>query len=147
MSVLAQIADLDKVDLLKALAGLLEEKERETHKVHSCPSCGFNLKNDRLIIKDGFVLDPRGQLFYNARAVKITQTPLRVLYTIAKEDGRPVTYDAIADRACDAHKTDPRTLIKLYVHGLRKQFKAAGIPFPIKNEPCVGYFWELQKNT
>lgn len=145
--IVAKLSQVGGTTLLAALAQAILSAEKNDDAAKICPHCGFNLIHDRLMIKDGYILDPRGQVFYGEKQIKLTATELHILATIMKNDGRTMEYSTLSARTVNARRSDDRLLLRQHIHNMRKKMAEAEAPFPIKPEQGVGYYWNVDKET
>ena len=93
----------------------------------TCPRCGFNLEADKLVKRDGFVLDPRGFVNWRGQAVAMRPSWAIILHTLAQSE-RPVARDAMLSRIS---ASDNANLLASTLSQLRKALRRQGVPDPI----------------
>ena len=106
-----------------------------------CPSCGFNLRRDEVLELDGFSIDPRGLVTRAGARIALTRTETAVLYAIASGGGRPVSSEAIANRATEAD--DAVNVVRVMVRRIRAKLMQAGVPDAITTCWGSGYAWAV----
>jgi|GWRWMinimDraft_12_1066020.scaffolds.fasta_scaffold25126_1 DNA-binding response OmpR family regulator len=144
MTLIDQLDDIDTDELRDAIKRLLVETNRRKSQPQSCPKCGYNMKRDIVIMRDGFTIDIMGganSFVYKNKRIKLTSTQLRISHSIAKENGRTVEYATIADRSCRAETIDVPRLIQVHIYAIKKKLELAGAPNPFQISPGIGYFW------
>lgn len=145
--IVARLSQVDGDVLLQALAQALKNEAKPDDSPKTCPHCGYNLVPDRLMIRDNFVIDPRGKIFYGEMRVHLTSTEVQILASLMKSKGGTVEYEALAARTVNARKCDPRLILRQHVHNIRKKLEKANVPDPVKPEHGIGYFWNMDKET
>lgn len=147
--VLENLSELDPDQLYEAVARAMAAGRHHPEMPQSCPNCGCNFKNDYLIDRDGFVIDPRGQAFYRGADLGLTATQVCIFHSIAKENGRYVRTETITSRCCRERNGWPPKTVHVHLHRIRKALAIAGAPDPISNErgrgSTLGYRWISQK--
>ena len=106
------------------------------NRPHFCPSCGFNLEADKLIVRGPWRLTPVEARCAGKR-VALTPSEAAVLYTIAAGGGRPVRASTIGERV-GLSSEDPANLAAVFVCKLRKKLGALN---PIETRRGAGYCW------
>ena len=94
---------------------------------HLCPMCGYNLEADRVMTRDGFVLDPRGSVSWRGKRLVIKPAGIIVLHTLASTC-RPVPRDAMLSRISSSENAN---LLASTVSQLRKVLRECGAPDPV----------------
>lgn len=109
----------------------------------TCPHCGYSLKNDEVIERDGWTLDPRGQAKYRGKILPINKTAARLLHSLAKENGRPIEPDILYERCID---NDDPYVIYAVIAKLRRKLHELKVPCPIQSRRGrhnSGYWWQV----
>jgi DNA-binding response OmpR family regulator len=118
-----------------------ETSERaENASVPICPHCGFNLVADRPIERDGWVIDPTGQVAFEGAVREVKATWAGILYALAATPGS-ITTDALLNRVSDSENVN---VIAVQVSRLRRWLAEAGFPDPIyssRGRGNYGYRW------
>jgi len=107
-----------------------------------CPHCGFNLEQDQVIERDGFILDPRGAVSFHGEAITLPKNHVQLLYTLAASYGRPVRRDVLADRVGSESNNVSNTMSVIFGR-IRKTLADAGAPWPVEVVWGRGYRWSL----
>ena len=139
-----RLAEIDGDELHDALSRIITAKAKE-EITNCCPSCGYNLRNDLMIERDKYVIDPRGAVTYRRIPVALTPTMISIMHTLAKANGRTVPSDAIMNRCTDTDRLNPSSNLKAHVQYLRNRLKEAGLPNPIQTKRGQGYYWAVDK--
>lgn len=105
-----------------------------------CPSCGYNAHKDRVIERDGFVVDPSGLCSYDGRTISLTPGQGRLLHTVASGNGRPIKAETILNRISDGESVN---LCLVLISQLRKKLRLNKVPCPIQTKHGAGYYWAL----
>lgn len=100
-----------------------------------CPHCGYDLRKDILIERDGWSFDPRGVAFYSDKPVRLTPGEFSILHSLAKADGRIVSVDALLGRIGSDGS------LQTTVYHVRQHLGELKIPDPIENVFARGYRW------
>ena len=112
----------------------------DTHQPDYCPSCGYNARKDRVIERDGFVVDPSGLLTYLGKSIHLTPGQGRLLHSIAAGNGRVVRTEALLNRISDGESIN---LCAVLVSQLRAKMKKLGVPCAVQTKWREGYYWAL----
>lgn len=104
-----------------------------------CPHCGFDLERSGVIERGGYTLAPDGQVHLDDKRVRLTPQEGRLLYTVAKGNGRPVHCRVIGERISDGEC--PYNLVQVLACRMRAKFRADGIDFPVGNVRGFGLVW------
>lgn len=111
-----------------------------------CPHCGYDLVADVVIEKDGFTLDPRGEISFNSTVIALTSGEVAVLMTIAKAGGRWMRAAVVGDRMSECE--NPENMVAVLLSRARRKFRELDIPFPVdsrRGRACAefggGYRW------
>lgn len=139
MSILDDIASLDKDDLLKALATVLHEKK----KPNFCTNCGTNTSKDEVVERDGFRIDPKVGVSYMGRPIKLSKVQRCIMLTLASANGRRLPRQLLADRCCYLKETGNVNTVRTHISVLRRKLEGQGVPVPFRNDWDVGYYWEV----
>ncbi len=105
-----------------------------------CPSCGYNAHKDRVIERDGFVVDPSGKVTYLGNIVRMTPGQRALLHSVAAGNGRVIKGEALLNRISDGETVN---LVAVLISNLRRALIAKGIPSPIQTAWGSGYYWAL----
>lgn len=147
--VLEKLSELDPDQLYEAVARAMAAGRHLPEPPQSCPNCGCNFRNDYLIDRDGFVIDPRGQVAFGGVAINLRPTEVCIFHSVAKEKGRYVSTEVLTNRCCRERRGWPPKTVHVHIHRIRKALASAGAPDPISNErgraSTLGYRWHLQK--
>ncbi|MFC0204708.1 hypothetical protein [Novosphingobium soli] len=94
-----------------------------------CPHCRGDISEDAAIRRGPWWLHPAGA-FYDGNQVNLSRAQARVLYAIARADGRPVK-----------HHNLPGCGEGTLAHHVRMIRKATGERFPITGSTAGGFSW------
>lgn len=111
---------------------------------HFCPSCGFNLRNDEVVERDGFRLDPRGLAEFEGRYIDIPVGYALILHALASNEGRAVSLSTLLSRVSDG---DYPQFVAVLVCRMRRTLQEAGIPNPIQTVYGRGYRWHVEREA
>ncbi|WP_298165063.1 winged helix-turn-helix domain-containing protein [Novosphingobium sp.] len=105
-----------------------------------CPCCGYNFREDEIVERDGFTIDPRAaSVIYHGRKLQMAASPARIMHALAASD-RAVLREALLARVSGSE--DMNTLA-VQVHRARKACEDVGAPCPIFTQQGVGYIWQV----
>jgi hypothetical protein len=62
--VLERLPTLEEDEIYDAVARMLLAKDKLNAAPSCCPNCGHDWRSGLLLDRDGFVIDPRGQIFF-----------------------------------------------------------------------------------
>lgn len=145
--IVAKLSLLDRDILLQALAEALKAEPKPESGPRICSHCGFDLVSDRLIIRDGFVLDPRGRLYFGEHPILLSKVEFQIVATIMKGSGRTIEYSTLIERHCNAKRTSYQLLIRQHTHNIKAKFKRAEAPYPLRVDYGIGLFWKVDEET
>ena len=99
----------------------------------------------RIIERDGFILDPSGDITWGGQVVRNLGTVApSILYELARANGRRLSADFLAGNCCGGEILDARGNIRVHVFRIRQKFRQLGFPIPIGTERNVpGYWWAV----
>ena len=101
-----------------------------------CPHCGYNLQADAMMVSGDLRIDPRGLLSWKGETVSLSPSQREILASVVKADGRPVSYEVLAERI-GYDGEDPRSLVKSQVFHMRRRVPG----LPINTVWGVGLRW------
>lgn len=104
-----------------------------------CPCCGYSLEQDKVIERDGFMLDPRGPVAFDGAPVPISKQQSEILFAIAAEEGRLARHAMLAERI--GYEGDLNSVV-VQVSKMRRRLEQHRIPNPIYTvDGFGGYAW------
>ncbi|MBY0394432.1 MAG: hypothetical protein K2Q27_14355 [Novosphingobium sp.] len=105
-----------------------------------CPCCGYNFREDEIVERDGFRIDPRAAtVTYNGWPLRMAATPARIMHSLAVSN-RAVRGDALLARVSASE--DLNTLA-VQIHRAREACAEINVPCPIVTQRGVGYVWQV----
>lgn len=108
-----------------------------------CPHCGFNTEPDTTTELDGFLLDPvRGRCVYHGQPVALSLMEASFLHTLAKAPGKPIRFDALANRMGSSSEL-PANTQRVFANRIRRKLREIGAPVPFKPVYGVGFVWDV----
>ena len=107
---------------------------------HFCPCCGYNFREDQVVERDGFTIDPRAAtVVYQGKPLRMAGSPARIMHALAASN-RAVLADALLSRISGS---DDMNTLAVQVHRAREACAEAGAPCPIITQRGVGYVWQV----
>ena len=108
--------------------------------MHVCPYCGIDFTKTDIIVKGGFVIDPRNKfVMYNGEPVENVRTAhIHILYSLAKAEPMPLSRHALLNRISDAENLN---VLSVQMNHLRNHLIKAGVPIPFETVREQGYRW------
>ncbi len=112
---------------------------------HTCPSCGYDLAGDAVVVAGPWRIVPRDAAYYNGKRISVRPSWLNIMMTLAREEGRTITSDALLNRVSDSEDTN---VIASQISQLRQTLNKIGIPTPIacgrgRGAHGGGYYWKV----
>lgn len=105
-----------------------------------CPCCGYNFREDEVVERDGFKIDPRAAtVLYEGKRLRMAATPARIMHALAASN-RAVRGEALLARVSASE--DLNTLA-VQVHRARDACAEISAPCPIATQRGVGYVWQV----
>jgi hypothetical protein len=104
-----------------------------------CPHCGWNFTAETPTTRDGFVIDPTGQISFGGPVYAFRRTWASILYGLATSTGW-VTAEALLNRISDGENNN---ILASQISQMRKWLAAHDMPDPIHGRPGHegGYRW------
>lgn len=106
-----------------------------------CPHCGYSLKRDEVIHRGDWTLDPRGEVFYRGRKLRVQVSLAEMLHSIAVDAPRPCSISVIANRLGIDEGASVSNTVKVRASQLRNALRAADIDVPFEVIYGRGYRW------
>lgn len=100
-----------------------------------CPQCGFNIKADKPVERDGWRIVP-GMAFYHGAPVALTASMATILHTLAMAAPDPVRTSVLENRSARGRYGNGS--LKVVISELRKRL---GDLSPIETVAGFGYRW------
>lgn len=106
-----------------------------------CPHCGYNLKRDAVVERDGWRIDPlENAVSFGDKAVRMTRQMVGIMHTLATAT-RPTRIAAIANRVSDRDISGES--VRVQVLRIRKVLRERNLPCPIATSRGIGYVWQV----
>jgi DNA-binding response OmpR family regulator len=141
MAILDQIEALDPEVLRQAILQSLGYKKPDVPSC--CPNCGIDWRLDKIIRIDGFTIDPREGIWFGDKRLKLSKTHRSIMNSLAKERGRWLSVEQLANRCTDLIHADVDNAIKQHISALRARLRLLDVPVPIATEHGCGYYWKI----
>ena len=106
-----------------------------------CPSCGYNLEQDDIVVDGHWKIDPRIGVSYGGKLITRRSTWTTILHTLAREQGRIVSSEALLARVSDSESNN---VLASTISQLRRYFRGEGLQAPIESKGGrghSGYWW------
>jgi DNA-binding response OmpR family regulator len=112
--------------------------EATNSELSICPHCGYCLQHDKILQIGAFDIDPRGDVFWMGKPLKLSRQQSEIIFSLASTKGRPISTDVLRDRI--GHEGSSNN-VAVQITRMRSRFAAVGAPFPVRNMNRRGYFW------
>lgn len=105
-----------------------------------CPCCGYNFRDDQVVERDGFTIDPRAAtVLYEGTPLRMAPTPARIMHALAASD-RAILREALLARVSGCENLNT---LAVQVHKARDACAEVKAPCPITTQRGVGYVWQV----
>ena len=108
-----------------------------------CPICGYNLEADAIVERDGWRIDPRGEVLFEGRTVTTRRSWTAILLTLAREGGRRVTAEVLLSRTSSSERNNTMSSA---IRQMRRAVEAQGLPWPVVSYRRGGYAWRAVRH-
>lgn len=89
-----------------------------------CPNCGLNFKADEVVISGPWRSDPRGEVTFAGKAVRLSPAERIIFHTIIAAKGRVATNDSLIARAIPLGVRNAGAQLKTNMSKLRAKIRA-----------------------
>lgn len=104
---------------------------------HFCPMCGYNLTPDAVVERDGWHIDPRGEVHFNGARLRMPMSWVGILYALATSTDC-VSRDALLNRISNSENEN---VLCAQVSKLRRHFNEIGVLPPFETVWARGLRW------
>lgn len=125
------------LDQFSAVLDDMISKKLETNVDHPhghsmCPSCGYNLSKDFIIVSGDLTWCPDGSIYYKGERLHLSISLHTMLGAIMRGGGSVITKEMIINRVGTNAESK---IVDVWVHNLRKFLK------PIDMDQCIDTVW------
>lgn len=104
---------------------------------HFCPMCGYNLEPDPVVERDGWRIDPRGDVRFKDRIVKIPASWVGILHAVGSTT-ECVSRDALLNRISGSENSN---VLCAQISKFRRFCKEFNLPVPFETVWGRGLRW------